>query len=253
MSQVTSVIGRAHCSVTVSLARSIEYCKKDGDFTESGVIPNDGASSSTDRQPRSSSRDDEMEAFKNSVKEGCLDMKLLREVHSSFFATNWKFASDYVKDHQPKHKVKVFPLRGWQEELNRYLRLEPNSRHIYFVVDLGGNQGKSWFSRYYSDLHENTQIIVPGRKKDMAHVVKEDTRVFFFDCPRSKQGEFIQYDFLEELKNGYIFSPKYDSSIKRLATPHIVVFMNEAPDMTKLSSDRYVVMTLTGETYQLSI
>lgn len=93
-------------------------------------------------------------------------------------------------------------------------------------------------------MHENSQIIVPGKKADMAYVVMESSRVFFFDCPRSKQGDFIQYDFLEEVKNGYIFSPKYESRIKKLATPHIVVLMNEYPDMSKLSEDRYSVTVL---------
>jgi len=79
----------------------------------------------------------------------------------------------------------------------------------------------------------------------MAYTIREDCKTFFFDCPRSKQGEFIQYDFLEEVKNGYLFSPKYESRVKRLATtPHVIVFMNEHPDMAKLSEDRYSITTL---------
>lgn len=89
-------------------------------------------------------------------------------------------------------------------------------------------------------------IIVPGKKADMAYVVQEECRVFFLDCPRSKQGDFIQYDFIEELKNGYVFSPKYESRIKKLKTPHIVVLMNEQPDMSKLSMDRYSITNLTS-------
>ena len=80
----------------------------------------------------------------------------------------------------------------------------------------------------------------------MAYVVNEDNKVFFFDCPRSKQGEFIQYDFLEELKNGFIFSPKYESRVKTLRTPHVVVLMNEYPDLEKLSADRYSITTLSS-------
>lgn len=78
----------------------------------------------------------------------------------------------------------------------------------------------------------------------MAYVVREECKTFFLDCPRSKQGEFIQYDFLEELKNGYLFSPKYESKVKTFKTPHVVVFMNEHPDMEKLSNDRYSITTL---------
>ena len=71
-------------------------------------------------------------------------------------------------------------------------------REIMFFVDREGNQGKSWFARYFCVNHENAMIIVPGKKADMAYVVNEGCKTYFLDCPRSKQGEFIQYDFLEE-------------------------------------------------------
>ena len=120
----------------------------------------------------------------------------------------------------------------------------PDKREIIFIVDRAGDQGKSWFARYFCDRHDDAMIIVPGKKADMAYVVREDCKTFFLDCPRSKQGEYIQYDFLEELKNGYLFSPKYESKVKSFNAPHVVVFMNESPDMEKLSADRYSITTL---------
>lgn len=78
----------------------------------------------------------------------------------------------------------------------------------------------------------------------MAYALDPTIRVLFMDAPRSKQGEFIMYDFLEDLKNGFVFSSKYESRVKRLARVHIVVNMNEHPDMTKLSADRYHVITI---------
>jgi len=45
------------------------------------------------------------------------------------------------------------------------------------------------------------------------------------------------------LKDRFVFSPKYDSKTKWLSNqPHVVVFMNEHPDMTKLSHDRYRII-----------
>lgn len=141
--------------------------------------------------------------------------------------------------------MEAHPLRTWQATLYQKLRHAPDKREIIFVVDKKGDQGKSWFGRYYCDTHDDGQVLIPGKKADMAYVVNEDKRVFFMDCPRSKQGDFIQYDFLEEIKNGYIFSGKYESMCKRLKTPHVVILMNELPDMSKLSADRYNIITLT--------
>lgn len=185
-----------------------------------------------------------MEDFKRSVKEGVTDMKTLRELHSSVCALYPRFVKDYVRDNQEKITVEAHPLRIWQQELNQILINAPDKREVIFIVDTVGDKGKSWFAHYYCDLHDNAQIIIPGKKADMTFVVEESKRVVFLDCPRSKQGEFIQYDFLEELKNGFIFSPKYESMNKRMKTPHVVVLMNEEPDMTKLSRDRYRIIRL---------
>lgn len=71
-------------------------------------------------------------------------------------------------------------------------------------------------------------MILPGKKVDVALVGDETKSGFFVDCPRGKQGDFIQCDFWEELKNGRLFSSKCNSTLKRLPMkPHVVVLMNE--------------------------
>lgn len=238
LQQVIAIIGQCHAQPTRQLLESIEYCKKDGDFTEWGTPPQVSQSS----QSKSVS---DLEAFKQSIKEGVFDEKVLRELHSSAWAAAEKFCRQYIDDNKPKHTVEPHPLRPWQAELYSTLIQSPDPRKIYFIIDRKGNEGKSWFARYFKGMHgDTTQIICPGRKVDMAYVVKETTKVFFVDCPRSKQGDFIQYDFLEELKNGLIFSSKYESKCKELPTPHIVVLMNEQPERGKLSDDRYCVKNL---------
>lgn len=158
-------------------------------------------------QQKKGTRSD-LDDFKATVKEGVTCMKTLRDMHSEVCAKYPQFVADYVIDWREKQPVTTFPLRPWQSDLYQKLIVTPTSgeelikfqREINFIVDHTGNQGKSWFCRYYCDRHDNAQIIVPGKKADMARVIREDCRVFFFDCPRSKQGEFIQYDLLEELK-----------------------------------------------------
>lgn len=241
LNHAKNFLGNAHLAPTRSLSHSIEYCRKDGDVFESGPPPCSGPSNN--RQKRKS-KADELEDFKNSVKEGVTDAKMLREIHSTVMANNAAFCKDYINDHKKRHKVDPFPLRDWQQTLHAKLILPPDPREIQFIVDATGNSGKSWFARYYSDLHPNSQIIVPGKKADMALTIDDSSRVFFLDCPKSKQGDFIQYDFLEELKNGYVFSPKYESKNKSFPTPHVVVLMNETPDRSKLSADRYNITIL---------
>lgn len=228
-------IGQAHFTVARNIDNSIQYCKKDGDYFEIGVKPS-GPGSRTD-----------LESFKVAVATGTLDMKKLRCDFSEIVAKYPKFCHDFVQDHMPKKQVTFYPLRPWQQALYDSLKHEPCPRTIFFIVDYTGNAGKSWFGHYYCFLHENAQVMLPGKKADMAYTLDPLIRVLFIDAPRSKQGEFIQYDFLEDVKNGYIFSPKYESRVKQMGLCHVVVFMNEDPDMNKLSKDRYVIRKVNGQ------
>lgn len=234
LNQVIAIIGQCHCSVARFIEQSIEYCKKENDYEELGTPPE-----------RQQGKRNDIEAFKEDVKGGNLNMKDIRELHSEVYAKYPRFCIEYVNDNMKGGSVENHPLREWQSSLNSLLNGPVNEREIIFVVDAVGNKGKSWFFRYYEQNHDtNCQIILPGKKLDMAHVLESGKRVYLFDCPRSKQGEFIQYDFLEEVKNGNVFSGKYESRNKRFDTPHVVVAMNEMPDESKLSADRYNIINL---------
>lgn len=222
-------IGQAHFTVARNIDNSIQYCKKDGDFIELGVKPAGPGSRS------------DLESFKVAVATGCLDLKKLRNDFSEIYAKYPAFCMQYVQDHMPRKVVEMHPLRPWQQALYDNLKREPDSRQIFFIVDPIGNSGKTWFGHYYCFLHENAQVLLPGKKADMAYALNPLSRVVFVDAPRSKQGEYIQYDLLEDIKNGYVFCSKYESRVKQMQPCHVVVFMNEDPDMNKLSKDRYVL------------
>lgn len=237
MSAVKDILGNqtAHLEVTKSIARSIQYCKKEGDYFEIGEL-----------QGGSGKRND-LDAFKEDVRNGMLSLREIRETHSQVYAQYPRFVLEYLDAHKPEREMEVFPLRPWQQDLNQILNHEPNAREIIFVVDFTGNSGKTWFAHYYDSLHtDKVQVLCPGKKADMVYALDCDIRVLFLDCPRSKQSDFIQYDFLEEVKNGYIFSQKYESRVKKLGKLHVVCLMNEMPDRSKLSEDRYHIIEVTA-------
>jgi hypothetical protein len=231
---VKTLIGsNPHLEVCRNVSASLRYCKKEGDWYEFG-----------DRTQRQGKRND-LEKFKDDVKNGMLSLKEVREKHSDVYARCTRFCLEYIQDHYPSVHTEEFELRPWQNVLKRKLEENPDRRKIIFLVDKIGNSGKSWFAHYYTNKNEDTsQVILPAKKADMAFLLKPGLRVIFIDAPRSKQGEFIQYDFLEDLKNGYVFSTKYESRIKTYKPMHVVVNMNEDPDTTKLSIDRYDVINI---------
>ncbi len=234
--RVKELVGTtAHIEVAKRLFDAVEYCKKEDNWTEHGTPPVKNPGKRTD-----------LDEFKDAVKSGMLSMKELREEHSEVMAKYTGWCTTYVMDNTPPQQIELFPLHPWQQELYAQLQRPADPRKIIFVVDYAGNHGKSWFARYYLFLHpDDTQIIQPGKRNDMAFVLESTTRVLFMDAPRAKQGEYLQYDFIEQVKDGMVSSYKYTCVNKMFPHKvHVVVLMNQDPDMTKLSADRYVIINL---------
>lgn len=185
----------------------------------------------------------DIEALKDTVKSGVLSLKRLREEHSEVCAKYPRFVTEYISDNIPPPSLEAHPLRDWQATLNLDLNRPPEDRKVIFIVDYSGNKGKTWFAKYYCSLHENAQILDCTKKQDMAYSLNQQVRVVFVNCVR-KTTEFLQYGFLEAVKDGLVFSPKYESHMKILGPCHVVVLMNQDPDMDALSKDRYDVRNI---------
>ncbi|KAK7505378.1 hypothetical protein BaRGS_00003540 [Batillaria attramentaria] len=63
-------------------------------------------------------------------------------------------------------------------------------------------------------------------------------RVVIFDLARSQE-DHINYEIIESIKNGVMFSSKYESQMKIFPPPHVVIFANFPPNLRKLSQDRW--------------
>lgn len=229
---VKKLVGdRAHIEKAKGNEQSnFDYCSKQGDYEEFGHRSSPGKRS-------------DLDAFCDAVKAGNRDVKKLRDEFRDVFAKYSRFVIDYIRDSVDDPVIPDHPLRDWQEDLNQILIHEPDDRKVIFVVDYEGNKGKSWFAKYYCSLHDNAYLMRPGKHADMAYMLPFELRVLFLDCTR-KQIEFMPYTFLEELKDGYVGSTKYESCVKKYAKMHVVVLMNQDPDMSALSADRYHIIKL---------
>lgn len=146
---------QAHMSPTRHVDKSIDCCKKDGDWVDFGTPPTVANLGTT------SGRRDDLNPFEEAAKSGILDKKLLQEQFSSVAASHTQFFEQCIADDRPKVAVESHPLRPWQQSLRERLRLHPESekdwkRQIAFAVDGVGNQGKSWFVDHCESLHEKT-------------------------------------------------------------------------------------------------
>lgn len=136
------------------------------------------------------------------------------------------------------------PLYRWQAQIIRDIQYNPDKRKIIWVVDPQGNRGKTWFAKYLLRFH-GSAYLQNGKSADLAHAYNGE-RVVTFDFCRSNE-QATNYQIIEQIKNGMVFSPKYDSMTKINAIPHVICFSNFEPNRSMLSQDRWDIRMLTDE------
>lgn len=213
-----------------------DYCKKDGDYFEHGDVGS-----------KQGKRTD-WEQYKDwVVEQGRVPSK--REIVLAFpglWARSRRACIEYAEALSPPPQlVNSDPREGWQRTVADYMEEEPSEREIMFVVDPAGNSGKSWMCRYaLTTWPDKVQVMRIGRRDDLAHVIDPTKEIFLIDVPRN-QMMYLQYSVLESLKDRLVFSPKYDSCLKVLRTiPTVIVFSNEGPDLSELTSDRFNILEI---------
>ena len=121
---------------------------------------------------------------------------------------------------------------------------------LYWFWEPEGGWGKSVTCLWMVD-HMGA-MMVSGANKDILCGVKDCIdkgnmpEIIIFDIPRCNHGH-VSYQAIEQIKNGAMFSQKYESNMVRFNTPHVVCFSNEPPDTYELSEDRWIIEKLSKE------
>jgi len=141
-------------------------------------------------------------------------------------------------------KGKPSNWRPWQQWMLDILQRPADDRHIFWVVDRHGGQGKSTLVQYLITNFPEDYAVLQGKVADMAFAYQGEG-VVFFDVPRTQLDHMDHlYNFAEQLKNGSIFSTKYESRRKVFPSPHVVFFANALPAADKWSDDRLILVDL---------
>lgn len=141
--------------------------------------------------------------------------------------------------------------KPWQKQVLEILDGPVDKRHLYWFWEPVGNVGKSYLVTYISLTRE--VICASGKATDVFNQVnntiniekKRDCRTVIVDCPRSA-ADYLSYGALEKLKDGFLYSGKYEGGKCWLRKPHVIVFANTPPKAYKMSKDRWII-THIGE------
>lgn len=160
------------------------------------------------------------------------------------------YPEEYIRYHagiksaieELKEKVcSVVPhdLRQWQKDIITIITSPTDERKINWVVDVVGGKGKTWLAKYIINEYK-AAYFTNAKTADVAYAYNGEN-ICIFDLCRSSE-DLINYQIIEMIKNGLVFSSKYASSLKVYQNPHVVVFSNFAPNRSKLSDDRWNII-----------
>ena len=147
-------------------------------------------------------------------------------------------------------------LKPWQAELLEEIK-NPTDRHIIWVVGKACGEGKTWFQKYLKSLFGTRRVVyginIKANTPSICHVLSKQSLatvdIFLFNLGKSKQKfDVVNYEVLEDLKDGAAFASKYNSQQLKIKTPNVVmVFSNEKPDTKQLAMDRWKLFYIENE------
>lgn len=201
--------------------------------------------------------------FKNPVYRTAFKKAVGGEFYIAKANGTWKENITYCKkDGEYETNMEIYSgpdieLYDWQKELVKILEEKPNDRDIHWVWEKVGCRGKTTFQKWYFANHDGV-VTLSGRANDMKNCIvnyveknKRHPRVILINIPRSV--EKLSYTGIEEIKDMYFFSGKYEGGMICGPCPHVMVFANEEPAWEKMSKDRWKIKDLNIYTDYLNI
>lgn len=198
-----------------------------------------------DRPPPQPGKRTDLELACTIAQQGDCGLKRLREEHPTVYVKYYKGLERLAKFSTAHPVLPLAELRPWQSELLDTFTSDDSDRHIYFVFDGKGGSGKSSLTRHLSATY-GAFVTDGGKYADMAHAYNKQP-IVVFDIPRTFSGQGIPddvYGFCEKLKDGMLWSPKYESETKFFKPPKVIIFANTLPNRSKWTDDRLIEYTL---------
>ena len=143
----------------------------------------------------------------------------------------------------------IVEFRDWQRKVWALYNTAPDDRSIYWFYDVHGGVGKTAMAKYL--CIKGQCVYVNGKASDVKYAVCKtreagiDVKCVIWGIPRQSQ-DYVSYAAIEEVKDGLFFSNKYESGTVVMNSPHIFVFCNFYPEVTKLSQDRWRIFDISN-------
>jgi len=155
----------------------------------------------------------------------------------------------YSKGYVLPYKCEISLLKDWQRDIIKILKEIPNDRTINWYWSQEGNIGKTTFCKYIY-THFDKVVVLGGKADDMKNGIVDYQKnnkclpaIVLIDIPRC-HSDCVSYSGIEQVKNMFFYSGKYEGGMICGEPPHIVCFANITPQFEKLSADRWNIVMI---------
>ena len=217
-----------------SEAQNEKYCQKDNEYQTWGTFTSQGKRTEINLIYK--------EILENKMTELEISRKYPREHAKYHKAIQRKIALEKTatQKNNEKLRIKDMILWEWQQQALDKL-LEQNNRQVLWIYDEPGNKGKTQLGLYIKTIH-NAFFVRNGKSADIAFAYNYE-KLVVVDLTR-EQSDRVNYQIIENFKDGIMFSPKYESMTKSFEPCKVIVLSNFMPDESKLSEDRWDIWDL---------
>lgn len=151
--------------------------------------------------------------------------------------------------YEPPEVIRTInPDKWWQKEIISILSAEADDRTIHWYWGVG-NIGKTSMAKYCAVHHG--AIPCSGKGADMRNAIVQYKatnwkcpKVVIVPIPRSFNHEYLSYEGIEQVKDMFFYSGKYEGGVVCGNPPHLIVLSNQEPDRSQLSMDRWHIVQI---------
>ena len=178
-----------------------------------------------------------------------------KKIPQDSLCSEYKDALDLYWNKKQLMDIDNVILKPWQSALIEYM--EKSKREVIWVQGAKCEEGKSWMQEYIEAKFGWERVMcgmdITMKKESIYHTIRNrpfmTTDIFTFNIGKDDRNkEDINYQVLEQIKDGRFVAAKFSSKEIKICKPNIViVFANCTPDVKKLAMDRWKIFKIIGE------
>ena len=175
-----------------------------------------------------------------------------KKIPQDSFCSEYKDALDLYWNKKQLMNIDNVILKPWQSALIEYM--EKSKREVIWVQGAKCEEGKSWMQEYIEAKFGWERVMcgmdITMKKESIYHTIRNrpfmTTDIFTFNIGKDDRNkEDINYQVLEQIKDGRFLAAKFSSKEIKICKPNIViVFANCTPEVKKLAMDRWKIFRI---------